>query len=74
MAIDYGAAATEVAWHGEKAKDNMLRILGRKGSLPIVIRLLPALERGADRKQLANAARERIATALAASSSATASL
>ena len=74
VAIDYGAAATEVAWHGEKGKDNVLRILGRRGTLHVVAHLLAALDRSADRKQLAHAARERIVTALAASSSSTAGL
>ena len=32
VAIDYGAAATEVGWFNEPAKDNALRILGRKGT------------------------------------------
>jgi 1-acyl-sn-glycerol-3-phosphate acyltransferase len=70
VAIDYGQAGPEVGWHGESGKDNVLRILSRKRSLPVILRLLPALPTGADRKLLAHQARERIAAALAASSSA----
>jgi len=65
VAIDYGPAAREVGWHGEPGKDNVLRILGRKGSLPTVVRILAPLEPGADRKHMAHQARERIAAALA---------
>ena len=32
VAIDYGEAATEVGWFDETGKDNVLRILGRKGT------------------------------------------
>ncbi|HUE78999.1 MAG TPA: lysophospholipid acyltransferase family protein [Sphingomicrobium sp.] len=74
VAIDYGPAAPEIGWHGETGKDNVLRILARRGGLPVVVHLLPALERSADRKQLASAARARISEALAASSSSTAGL
>ena len=69
VAIDYGQAGPLVGWHGESGKDNVLRILSRKQSLPVTLRLLPALHAGADRKLLAHQARERIAAALAASSS-----
>jgi 1-acyl-sn-glycerol-3-phosphate acyltransferase len=69
VAIDYGPESSEVAWHGESARDNVLRILGRKGSLPVTLRLLPPLPPSADRKLLALDARERIGAALAASSS-----
>ncbi len=74
VAIDYGPAAREIAWHGEKGKDNVLRMLGRKGALPVVVHLLPPLGPVGDRKRLANEARERIAAALAASSSVPAGL
>ena len=33
VALDYGAAAREVGWYGESGKDNVLRILGRQGTL-----------------------------------------
>jgi lyso-ornithine lipid O-acyltransferase len=70
LALDYGASATEVGWHGESGKDNVLRILGRKGTLPVTVHLLPALDRISDRKALAQAAREAIAETLASSRSA----
>jgi len=67
VALDYGAAAAEIGWHNEPGKENILRILGRTGTLPVTVNLLPALERGGDRKALANAAREAIAQMLASS-------
>ena len=69
LALDYGEAAAEVGWHGESGKDNVLRILGRKGTLPVTVHLLPALDRTSDRKALAQAAREAIAETLASSRS-----
>jgi len=69
VAVDYGAAASEIAWHGEPARDNVLRMLGRRGGLPVTVRLLPPLPRSADRKALARAAHDAIGDALAASSS-----
>lgn len=78
VAIDYGPAALEIGWHGESGKDNVLRVLGRKGTLPAVVHVLPPLERSEDRKLLARRAQERIAAtlapSLAASSSAPAGL
>lgn len=67
LAIDYGDAATEVGWHGEPGKENVLRILGRRGTLPIVVNLLPPLDRTSDRKALAQKARDAIAETLASS-------
>jgi 1-acyl-sn-glycerol-3-phosphate acyltransferase len=69
VAIDYGAAATELSWHGERAVPNALRILGRRGNFPVTVRLLEQLPPSDDRKALAALAQERIAAALAASSS-----
>lgn len=74
VAIDYHGLATEFSWHGEKAVPNALRVLGRKGTIPVTVRLLDPLPRSADRKLLAALARERIADALDASSSAAARL
>ena len=65
VAVDYGAAATAISWCGESGKANVLRILGRKGPLPVTVRLLPPLERSLDRKALAHAAREAIGETLA---------
>jgi 1-acyl-sn-glycerol-3-phosphate acyltransferase len=64
VAIDYGRAHAEVGWWEESAKDNILRILGRRGTLPIAVTLLPPLDRSGDRKALALEAREAIARAL----------
>ncbi len=74
VAIDYGTVAREIAWHGEPGKNHALRMLGRRGTFLVLVRLLAPLDTGADRKQLAHQARERIAAALAASSSAPAGL
>lgn len=67
LAIDYGPAATEVGWHGESGRENVLRVLGRKGTLPVTVHLLRPLDRTSDRKALAQAAREAIAEVLASS-------
>ena len=67
VALDYGSAASEIGWHNERGKENILRILGRKGTLPVTVRLLEPLDRTGDRKLLANAAREAIAKTLASS-------
>lgn len=65
VAIDYGAAVAEIAWHGaEPAIHNVLRVLGRRGPLPVTIHLLEPLDRCGNRKQLTNAAREEIAQTL----------
>lgn len=64
VALDYGTAAAEIGWWQEPGKSNILRILGRRGTLPVIIRVLPPLDRAMDRKQLTQAARERIADAL----------
>ena len=67
VALDYGATASEIGWHNEPGKQNILRILGRKGIIPVTINLLDPLTRSGDRKALANAAREAIAQTLASS-------
>jgi 1-acyl-sn-glycerol-3-phosphate acyltransferase len=64
VAIDYGASAAEIGWASEPGKDNIIRVFGRRGNLPVAVKLLEPLDRSADRKQLARAARERIAEAL----------
>ncbi|MEO5973341.1 MAG: lysophospholipid acyltransferase family protein [Sphingomicrobium sp.] len=69
VALDYGTAAAEIGWHGESGRDNVLRVLGRRGSLAVTVHLLAPLPHGGDRKALAQAARDVIADALAASSS-----
>jgi lyso-ornithine lipid O-acyltransferase len=64
VAVSYGVAAPEIAWWHEPGKDNILRLLGRPGTLPVTIHLLPPLDRSGDRKQLAHEAREAIAETL----------
>jgi len=58
VAIDYGAEAAEIRWWHEPGKDNVLRLLGRRGTLPVTVHLLAPLDRSGDRKQLAHEARE----------------
>jgi 1-acyl-sn-glycerol-3-phosphate acyltransferase len=67
VAIDYGDAAPQVGWYDELGKDNVLRILGRARSVPVIIRILDPLEPSSDRKVLARAARDSIDSALASS-------
>ena len=68
VAIDYGAERAVIGWSdGEPGKDNVLRILGRRGSFEVVIRLLPPEPPHHSRKALARAAQAAIAAALAAS-------
>jgi len=67
VALDYGPAAAEIGWHNEPGNENILRILGRKGTLPVTINLLEPLGRTGDRKALAQQAREAIAETLASS-------
>lgn len=65
VAIDYGNARAEFGWFGEEpGKDNVLRLLGRPGTVPVTIHLLSPLNRMGDRKQLTNEAREAIAATL----------
>ena len=65
VAIDYGEARAEFGWYGpEPGKDNVLRLLGRRGTLPVTIYLLDPLERSGDRKHLTHEAREAIAAKL----------
>jgi 1-acyl-sn-glycerol-3-phosphate acyltransferase len=64
VAIDYGAAAAEIGWWEEPGKENVLRLLGRRGRLKTTLRVLAPLDRAGDRKQLTSAAREAIAQSL----------
>ena len=68
VAIDYGGAAAEFGWpEGESGVANFLRLLGRRGTVPITIYLLPPLPPSDDRKVLARASHDAIAGALASS-------
>jgi 1-acyl-sn-glycerol-3-phosphate acyltransferase len=64
IALDYRDAAAEIGWWEEPGKDNVLRLLGRRGTLPVTVHLLEPLDRAGDRKQLAHRAREAIAQRL----------
>jgi 1-acyl-sn-glycerol-3-phosphate acyltransferase len=65
VAIDYGRdAAAEIGWWEEPGKDNVLRLLGRRGTLPVTVRILAPLDRSGDRKQLTQAARAATADSL----------
>ncbi len=71
VAIDYGPAAAAIAWTGdEPLGPNAMRVLGRRGSLPVTLRFLPPLAASIDRKALAAEAYAAIAAALAPSDSA----
>ncbi len=60
MAIDYGPAAEEIGWWHEPGKSNVLRILGRPGTLPVTVDVLEPLDRSGDRKALTAAAHRAI--------------
>ena len=64
MALDYGTAATEIGWWQEPGRTNIVRLLGRRGTLPVKLRLLAPLNRSATRKELAQEARQAIAQTL----------
>ena len=64
VAMDYGAAAGEIGWYEHSGKENVLRLLGRKGTLPVTVHVLPPLDRSGDRKQLTQDARDAIAETL----------
>ena len=64
VVMDYGTAAAEIGWHAESGKNNILRLLGRRGTIAVNVTVLPPLDRSADRKQLALEAREQIAEVL----------
>lgn len=65
VAVDYGENADVVGWHsGERGMANFKRVLGNRGTMPVVIRLLDPLPASDDRKALARHARQAIAAAL----------
>lgn len=64
VAMDYGEAAAEIGWWHEPGRDNVLRLLGRRGTLPVAVRVLEPIAGAADRKQLTRQAREAIADTL----------
>lgn len=64
IVIDYGVTAAEIGWWHESGKDNVLRLLGRRGTLPVTVHVLGPLDRSGDRKQLTARARDAIAAKL----------
>ena len=68
VALDYGALFPELGWGpGEHGIANAVRLLGRRGRIPVTVRLLDPLPPTADRKALAGQAHDSIAAALAPS-------
>lgn len=66
VAIDYGDAATEIAWTGdEDLGPNARTVLNRPGPLVCTLRFLPPLAPSDDRKQLAAQAQAAVTAALA---------
>ena len=69
VAIDYHAAAHDIAWLGNEPADvNALRVLGRRGRIPVTLHFLKPIDPATmdSRKQLALMAREEVVTALKA--------
>ena len=64
IVLDYGSAAADIGWWHEPGRDNVLRLLGRRATLPVTVRLLEPLDRAGDRKRLAEEARDAIAQTL----------
>ncbi len=66
VAIDYGAAAREIAWSdNEGTGGNARRVGSRPGTLPVTLRFLPPIDPALhDRKAIAALAREAIGRAL----------
>lgn len=66
VAVDYGAAAAEIAWAGDEGLGpNAKKVLSRPGALVCTLRFLPPLPPSEDRKALAVQAQAAIAAALA---------
>ena len=64
VVIDYGDALPQIVWFEEPGMNNVMRVLNRRGTLPVRVHVLPPLDRKLDRKQLAHQAREAIAERL----------
>lgn len=69
IALDYGAAAHDLAWIGEESGlANVRKVLGRRGTVPVTLHFLaPVYPASGDRKALASAARAEIVEALSPS-------
>lgn len=64
IAVDYGDARGEVGWFVESGENNVKRILGRPGTLPVTVHVLDTLDAGLHRKRLTQEARDAIAQKL----------
>jgi lyso-ornithine lipid O-acyltransferase len=65
VAVDYGDHADVVGWHsGERGMANVMRVLGHRGTMDVIVRLLDPLPPTTDRKALARQARAAIGSAL----------
>ena len=65
IAIDFGAKVDAVSWHGgEKGMENVMRVLGHRGTIPVTVRLLEPLPRHVDRKALTRDARAALEASL----------
>jgi 1-acyl-sn-glycerol-3-phosphate acyltransferase len=64
VAVDYHDNRASVGWYHEPGKSNVLRLLGRRGTLPVTVHLLAPLDRACNRKQLTLQAREAIGISL----------
>lgn len=69
VALDYGAAAEEIAWTTETGMENTVRLFSRRGRVPVTVRFLDPLppEDCTDRKAIAAAAHRAVVGALAES-------
>lgn len=67
VAIDYGSLLPVVRWpKTESAPDNAMRLIGRRGTIPVTLRALPPVT-SRERKEVATAAEAAIARTLDAS-------
>ena len=67
VAIDYHAVAHDIAWVGDERADvNAVRVLGRRGTIPVTLHFLEPVDPAhlANRKELATAARAEIVAAM----------
>ena len=65
VAIDYGEHVDTVGWHsGESGRANALRVMGRRGTMDVTVRLLDPIPPSSDRKALARQSQTAIAAAL----------
>ena len=60
IAVDYHSERANVGWYHEPGRNNVLRLLGGRGTLPVTVHILPALDHANGRKRLAEAARNAI--------------